>query len=570
MAAEYYQAELNRLRQLAGEFARAHPALAPQLSGPSADPDVERILEGVAFLTGNIRQKLDDDFPEFLQILMQLIYPHYLRPLPSATIMAFSPKPILKNRIEVPAGTYIDSCDIEGVSCRFRTCFNIDVAPLSLLDAQADQAGGGRSVIELKFRVSGQWRPESLHVYIAGDYPGACDLYLTLLEDLEAVTVVTGQAEEALLADVAFQPMGLDPDEALLPYPGNSFPVYRLLQEYFLLKEKFLFLRLQGLASYSSFPSNGEFALRFYIKPNRRLPAIDKERFLLHAVPAVNLFEHEAEPVLLDQRRAEIPLTPRNRHGGHQQIYQVTRVMGHDRRAGKKTTYRSLGLFNPRQGEQPVYQVIFRQQNEPGPQVFLSLNYPKGQAVPLQETLMVSLICCNGSLPNSLRPGDICRPTSHTSELLEFRNVLAPTGYQHAPTGKGLLWRLLSHLSLNYLPIADIENLRAMLNLYIFSGGANRKIELSNRKRVEGIVDIRVQPSDRLLQGMPMRGQTIDMQVNADHFASHGDLYLFGTILDRLLASFASINCYTHLRLTEANSGEVFQWPARLGNRLLI
>ena len=92
----YFQQELSHLRDLGAEFAKKHPAVAPMLSGLSTDPDAERLLEGVAFLTALMRQKLDDDFPEIIQEMFQLIWPHYLRPIPSTTIISFSPKEKLK------------------------------------------------------------------------------------------------------------------------------------------------------------------------------------------------------------------------------------------------------------------------------------------------------------------------------------------------------------------------------------------------------------------------------------------------------------------------------------------
>lgn len=55
-------------------------------SGPlpaekDADPDIERLLEGVAFLTGNLRQKIEDEFPELTHGLIKMLWPNYLRPL---------------------------------------------------------------------------------------------------------------------------------------------------------------------------------------------------------------------------------------------------------------------------------------------------------------------------------------------------------------------------------------------------------------------------------------------------------------------------------------------------------
>ena len=72
----YFQSELSALREQGRRFAEHHPALAPYLAGTSTDPDVERLLEGVAFLTGRLRQKLDDELPELTHSLMHLLWPN--------------------------------------------------------------------------------------------------------------------------------------------------------------------------------------------------------------------------------------------------------------------------------------------------------------------------------------------------------------------------------------------------------------------------------------------------------------------------------------------------------------
>jgi len=131
----YFQEELDNLKDLGAEFSKAHPAVAPMLSGRSADPDVDRLLEGVAFLTALLRQKLDDEFPEIIHELIRLIWPHYLRPLPSTSIVAFTPKPILKQSITIPPGTQVASVPVQGTSCLFQTCYPVEVHPLHLLEA---------------------------------------------------------------------------------------------------------------------------------------------------------------------------------------------------------------------------------------------------------------------------------------------------------------------------------------------------------------------------------------------------------------------------------------------------
>ena len=92
----YYERELVFIRQLAQEFARQFPAAAGRLllePGRSVDPHVERMIEAFALLAGRIHHKLDDEFPELTDALLGVLYPHYLAPIPSMSVVQFAPQP---------------------------------------------------------------------------------------------------------------------------------------------------------------------------------------------------------------------------------------------------------------------------------------------------------------------------------------------------------------------------------------------------------------------------------------------------------------------------------------------
>lgn len=575
MSRRYYQDQLNSLRELATEFAEAHPALAPRLSGPSPDPDVERILEGVAFLTGNIRKKLDDEFPELVQSLLQLTYPHYLRPVPSATLIGFKPREILNRNLNVPAGIYIDSREINGVRCRFRTCYPLRVSPLTITHAATEDLPGGRLALVLNFELQGMrlsdWQVDKLPLHIAGDYATASDIFYLLLQQTRRVVVQAEGGTPHELSAGAIRSMGLETGEAMLPYPSHAFPAYRVIQEYFLLKEKFLFVEIGDLASWQVRGTGSRFSLRFEFGDlSMRPPRISRENFQLHVTPAINLFEHDADPILYDQKRTEMQIRPARSRENDYQVYEVRSVIGHQRGEAVKQDYQPLGVFDPTLTGKPVYHVSFRHADEGVlPDVYLGISYPPGAEAPGRQTLIVELTCSNGNLPAGLRPGDICMATSNTSELVEFSNLLPPTEAQQPPAGEAMLWRLLSHLALNYLSLADTDNLRALLELYLFVSG-RRQEEAANRKRIEGITQVQLHKMDRIMDGAVLRGQQIVIGLNKEKFASLGDLYLFGSILDRLLASFAALNSFTQLVVEETQSGETIKWPARLGTRTLI
>ncbi|MCK5505076.1 MAG: type VI secretion system baseplate subunit TssF, partial [Thermodesulfovibrionia bacterium] len=304
----YFQQELANLKDLGAEFSKAHPAIAPMLSGPAADPDVERLLEGVAFLTALLRQKLDDEFPEIIHDLMQLVCPHYLNPVPSTTMISFSLKPTLKQSVTVPAETYLSSVPVEGASCLFRTCYDVEMHPLKLLDASFSRPSGQMPSIRLLLELNGlkvsEWRPDSLRLYLAGDYSNAADIYLLLRNHLKRIVMKpVERGDSSVLSGEFLRPAGFSDKEAMIPYPSHAFPGYRILQEYFLSPEKFLFLDITGWERWSNRGDGSRFEVVFeFDELPFPPPRIKRDSFDLFVTPAVNIFPHEADPVLLDLR----------------------------------------------------------------------------------------------------------------------------------------------------------------------------------------------------------------------------------------------------------------------------
>ncbi len=577
MLRRYYQEELTNLRELAREFSESHPALAPYLSGPSADPDVERLLEGVAFLTGMLRQKLDDEFPEIIHELMELIWPHYLRPVPCTSTVAFSPKPGLKEVLTVPAGTGVASLPVDGTSCIFRTCREVDVHPCRILESgYREQPGRPRQLVltvELEGLTLSQWPVSSLEFCLGGAYASACDLYCLLLNQVMDVRLhPLEEGSDLLLPASSVHPGGFSDDEALLPYPTNSFPGYRMLQEYFVNPRKFLFISLEGLERWTNRGDGARFEIIFSLKPGEEpLPQVTGESFVLSAVPVINLFPFSANPIRLDHRRFKYPVQPATDKPGHYHVYSLQKVKGFVQGTAAEREYLRFDMFGSGQGNGPFYNVVKQPSLlGPGMDCYISVAYPDVRQMADIETLSIDLLCTNAFLPEQLQIGDICRPTSSTPELVEFRNITTASPYSLPTLGKDLLWRLISHLNLNYSSLAGTENFKALLKLYIFTETRNQKQAAVNMRRIQGVEHLECRPVDRLISGMMFRGQEVNAVLRQDHFASRGDMYLFGSMIERFLGCYAAINSFTCFTLKESFTGERFKWAPRTGDRLLL
>jgi len=572
---QYYENELNKLKSLAVEFAQNNPALAPMLSGSSADPDVERLLEGVAFLTGLTRQKLDDEFPEFVQELANLLFPHYLRPVPASTLINFAPKGPLTETVRIAAGTELASLPVDGTPCLFRTSYDLDVQPLQLTEVNVLSYAGTAPVLMMDFELQGlelaQWQSDSIRLFLSGGYAEAAKLLLLLTNHVRNVRISSSDGEHFELGPKGLRASGFDRE--LLPYPSHAFSGFHNVQEFFVQPEKFLFIDIEGLQRWKARGKGSSFSVFITLDSMPAwIPEIRTDSFILNVVPAINLFPHAADPISQEHRVTEYRVVPEGRNRQHYQVYAIDQVVGYQQGVAKERLYQPFGMFrHDGRGAKLSYRTTQRAATVGrGNEVYLSVNYPPGE-VPLPETLSIRITCTNRSLPESLKLGDISQPTSTSPDRMSFQNIRPVAPALNPPAGEALLWRLISHVSLNFLSVANAENLQAMLGLYVFSDRQEQGPELANRRRIEGIQEVLATPETRLIgRGSILRGQRIRIKCRQDFFAGIGDMYMFGCMLERFLGDYAGINSYTRVELEDAISGTVFKWPPRLGQQPLL
>ena len=578
---EYFKKELNKLQKDGKTFAKENPLLAPALSESSNDPDLDRLLEGTAFLTADINRKIDDEFPEIVQSLLQIVSPQYIRPVPSVTIMEFKPKGTISDGLKIPAGTYIDSAPVNDTSCRFRTCTDVEVTDLKLTAAELKEiSADGISVdqieVVLSFELNGldlsKIASDHIRIYLSDEYETASSLYHFLLTTVTGILIRPENSHQPLkLAKNLLKPAGFEKEESLVPYPSNILPAFRILQEYFLFPEKFLYLDL-SIKDWKDSISGQRFEVSFICSvPSTTVPSITKDSFKLHTVSAVNLYDIDADPFVLNQRQAELIVKPAEMRPGSYQVFSVNSVYGLERGGDKKREFSSFTSFEANENQHPIYHAVLRDSAH-GKDLacYLSIAYPTGTPISDREVVSVNLTCTNSDLPSVLRKGDIHHPTTNSPELVEFKNITKPTKNILPPLEGDRLWRFLSHLSSNYLTYRDIDRFKTLLKHYIFSEGKDSPREVANNKRINGIVSIAAHPGERIIDRRLYRGQQLTIEIKSDHFACLGDMYLFGSVLDYFLGTTASFNTYVGLTLEDIVKQETIKWPIRLGTKALI
>ena len=570
----YFEAEMRYLRDAGKEFALAHPDRAALLNlnrVGELDPMVERLFEGFAFLMGKLQQKLDDDLPELTESLVSLLWPHYLRMIPSLTVVNFQIRPSTLQQTEhLEKGSTILSTPVgaEGTRCHYRTTRSLLLHPLQLRQARLESLDDGRQQIRLSLQLEPQANRQSidlsaLPLFINADPPVAFALLHALMQPGNRLAMKTTDTDELLPTKLALVQSGFEAGNHLWPRPDTAHGGYPLLMEYFAFREKFLFLELHGIQA-QQLPENGLFDIEITLAQTfpPTMP-FDDSAFQLHCVPAINLFELEAEPIHVDHTATEYRVIPMLHYGPHVETFSVDHVQAFDHGSGQRQAYLPFSSFRHRGGmlrhEAPerYYHTRIRQGANGVYTTWLVLGGHawQEQETLLEETLSLKVTGTNGMLPRkALRQSQLMELAQPQSAILSVRNLLAPSLPCHPPREDRFHWRVLSHLAPNYVSLLDAEVLRGTLALYDWT-----QDEL-NYRRLQAITDVSHQTIRKIEQGCVMHGVEITITLDQSGFTGEGDLYLFATLLDRFLAGYADLNLFTRLRILVQPTGNILYW----------
>ncbi|MGL4667754.1 MAG: type VI secretion system baseplate subunit TssF [Saezia sp.] len=585
---DIFREELNYLRKQGKEFASHNPKLARTLGEQATDPDVERLMEGFAFLTAKLRKKIEDDFPELTHGLIQLLWPNYLRPIPSATIVRFDPiEHAITEKQTIPVGTELLSVPVDGTTCRFRTCTNVNMYPLAI-QAASDSHSKQESIVFIDLKTLSQ-QPLStincndLTFHINSDDTTAMTLYFWLAKYLTSIRInIDGETKELHKGNISFP--GFTSDEALLPYPRNVYDGYRILQEYFIFPQRFYFFTLQGLRSI--WPQNNndnnvqiEFHFSRPMPTDFRLRTADLS---LYCTPAINLFTHDGEPITLTGKAINHRLEPSILNPQNYEIFSVDEVCSwkihQDGGRGdfirefhpfasfqheveysrdRSALYYSLTIEEAVEDESLRYKVAFVRSDEV---YYLGKN----------ETVSIQMTCTNRQLPLALGIGDICIPTEETPSFATYKNITRPTEPCRPILDGTLHWTLISNMSLNYLSLLSADPMKAVIGAYDFSALYNIQHARATKKRLDSIENVETKPIDHIIKGFPVRGLKTTLSMNGDMFLCEGELYLFGTVLSHFFSLYPSINSFHQLEIINTSNREHYTWPIRNGKQPVI
>lgn len=620
----YYERELTYLRRMGAEFAARYPKVASRLqleASKCEDPHVERLLEGFAFLAARVHHRIDDDLPEVSESMLDVLHPQHVRPIPSLSLVEMELDPALGRLpagYHVPRGSEVVAPPVQGLSCRFRTCYDTTLWPATITAGEwtsAERAGSsgragdavGAFRIELRAfdgiqlgelavaEPDGGDRStppglDALRLHIAGEANVTDAVYELLANNCSRIAVRDpDQPSRApiMLPPEALVPVGFAEDESLLPYPRRILAGYVLLQELFVFPQKFLFFDVRGLASaLRSLEAGPRAELLFVISPFERAErrqivefGVTARTFRLGCTPIVNLFEQLGEPILLTQFAADYPVVPDARRRLEIESWSVLSVMGITPGEGEPRDIEPLyGFRHGRSDASGVFWHAVRRtsawRTDRGTELFLSFADLSGRIRPPNaEVASVRLMCFNGDLPSRLPIGVDDKGDFQLAMGGPVRRVLSlakPTPVIQPPLGKPLLWRLISSLSLNHLSLIEDgrEAMRELLRLH------NAGDSAGGERQIQGLSAITSTPSYARVpaeEGLSFaRGRRVDIEFDEEFFPG-GGIFLFASVLERFLAMHATMNSFIQLSVRSRQRKKVVrEWAPRSGRRTLL
>ena len=618
-----YERELEFLREGAGEFARVYPKVASHINLDSRhdpDPSVERLLEGLGFLTARIQLQMESEFPQFTRNLLERVQPQSLAPLPSMAVVQLTPdkhQGSLVNGFCLAADSALSAfADIDGQSarCEWRSMQPVTLWPLEVESADylpsasllpgvpARFAGQAHSAVRLRLKTTAgtlfsQLPLQQLCLYLGR--PGAPTLALHEALLSRTIGLIARPAgddhgwceviEPEHINQADFVP---DEDAQLKQRSAGGASAFALLRRFLAFPEGQRFIQLSGLGPAVRRCTEESLELVFLLAPlSNPLPAdLDRSFFSLFCVPVQNLFKKRTDRINLLQHRTDIDVVVDQANPLHHEIHQVLDVQGYFR--GGRERQRFVPLYSPVARQDDARDTGFFQcQHRPSRPMAVAANGKQPYAGcdlsialvdpnhppyrPDLHQLVAEVMCSNRHLAQHIRfgKGNTDFVLDVSAPVIAIRRVAGPSAPLSMPVSGEGPWRAIQHLSRNFLPLADEDGqagaraLREMLALYIAADDAVLQ------RLLESIVALRASVLTQRLPGPGpvVFGRGLQLELTLDDAACEGiGAFVLGGVLEGFFARYAAINSFTGTVLYTRSRGLIHRWPVRGGQCMTL
>ena len=605
---QYYERELGTLHAHNQVFALRYPAIAGALGllgGDMGDPHLARMLQAFAMFNARTAKRLADGFGTFSETLLEVNFPHYLRPFPACAIARIdNDLGTVTELATIARGTVMHAAEHQGVTCKFTTTYDVAVAPLRLSDVRFQSivaappavrlAPDLEAAISITLEATGATSTldglplPMLRLFLDGEPAFCATLRDSLFLRARSAYVEADGVWQALDA-VPLHPVGFADEDALIPARAASHPAYRLLGEWFAFPDKFHFVDLDLAALRPLLPLACRRCTVHLLLAGvqadadvaRILRPLSARHLVPGCTPVVNLFRQAANPIRLTHASADHVLLPSVRQAHCYDIHSVDSVHV----LGETAQGSTLDAFHPfysmRHGEaggrQGRYWVTRRDEDMAlsNPGYDMRIAFVDGAMQPLHDatqTVSIMLTCSNRDLPGRLVFGNAAGDLHHdgVASALPVRLLRKPGTPCRFPAGAASHWRLIAQLSLNHQSLNEqgLPLFKQILELYNLPGSA------SAARQIAGMSGLRQRAASTWLHdeagGSLVLGIDVLLSVDEDAFVGSG-LHAFAQVIERFLGLYVHLGSFTRLVVLSQKTGkELLCCLPRNGSQTLV
>ncbi|MDC9580356.1 type VI secretion system baseplate subunit TssF [Xenorhabdus sp. PR6a] len=574
-----YLQELIYLRELAQQVALTSPHLTGFLDTPR-DPDIERLFEAFALLVSNLRDKLEDDFPEITHGILSRIWPLALSPIPPTTIMQFYPTDgEHQGTADIPAGTPV-SAEVNGQLLTFKTCRPLHIEPLIVRDRAVNKTGTHSEIVLTLCQTgaaSSVWQSGPLTFFLGTDSERAAQLSLWLDNHICEMSLRT-QGEHRKLRDFPYGWHNLF-DTPILPTENRTYTGLQLLLEYDALPQLYNFMTVDIRDSCREVPLNadGTFELVFRFEGELPLDHVD-DAFTLGCVPAIHLETLTSLPLPLSEEedRYPLPLAESVQLFRLRDI-QVARQPDEGQPRGAPYRYLPIDQFTPsapwlaEEGEPGTFYYLLQSERDLLGRLTYRLHFFDLAGKPAER---LPLLTVTGNFwgyyeqAMTLGAGTITVTQEGSPAHLSVHNMI-PVLTDYPPLLQGNAgWPLLSSLASPPVLLFATDSLKNVLRLFDPYADLNRPLSRQIHQHIDGIVHVEERLTDRLKRGKPVRGHLVSITLNPDCYRNQGEMYRFCRLIHEAMACFVNQSTFVRLEVyTSDNSGVLWAFKEVYGTR---
>lgn len=648
-----YDQELSLFYEHAAEFGEEYPGVGERLGDmtrDNADPMIAAMVEGAAFLATRVQLKLKHEFSNFTDNMLEQLVPNFLAPIPSVIQLHVAPDygdPALRDGVVVERGGYLDATYRErdrSIACTYRLTSDVRLSPLSIVRAEyigsvapiealgVTVPDGAASGMRLAFRVRSTKNLEdepdaelvveepkawargiklpALNVHLVDAEDTSVAIYERLFGHTMRIALRWRAADlkwhvRYLPVEDVLEQIGFDDNEALYPIDHRVFRGFDYIRDYFTFPRHFLGFRLADFGRHLGAVEAAEFEVIFIFDDleSRMGTAVTPEKFALHCVTAINLFEMTCGRIQVKPDDYEYQVVPDRTRYLEYEPHRILTV-GADR-AGQSdkmpvfpiysspedATVRSRALFfsiRRMQRKRTGKEVRFGASSDYiGTDMFLTLvghDVLDEEGDPISH-LSVRALCSNRHLPehlpigatgadfmlkdnDQLRVKALTPPTKPREPIITGATDRARPNY----TGENT-WRLVNMLALNHLGLISNragEGARALKDVLTLFADLSENV---TERRIRGLRSVDARPvikRVRALSGVAAaRGLEVTVTIEERAFEGSG-VFLLGAVLDRFLSEYVALNQFTQTVIRTPERAEIMRWPPRLGRRQIL